>query len=177
MKKVIFILNLLIIFYIIPTLSVQSAAVDDSNNKVIAPGKDVIKFDIEIMGSNERITNEMLLGKVYILEFWKTTCKYCIEQMELLHDIYEKYKNKNFTIISISLDKSFSYVMDFRKEKWEMPWYHSWAEDGFNSELARKFEVERIPRLILVGRYGKVIYTNESGNEEELKRLLHEILK
>jgi thiol-disulfide isomerase/thioredoxin len=113
------------------------------------------------------------LGKVYLIEFWSTTCGHCKGEMPFLHDAYEKYKNKGFEILSLSLDQSPDEVIEYRKGEWKMPWHHAFLEGEFDHEIAKKFGVRGTPTPILVDSEGKIIVTgNALRNVELIKTLL-----
>lgn len=42
--------------------------------------------------------------KVYVVNFWATWCKPCVEEMPAFNSLYEKYNSKNVEIILVSLD-------------------------------------------------------------------------
>lgn len=122
-------------------------------------------------------TNENLKGKNYLLDFWATWCKPCIDEMENLHNTYEKFKEKNFVIISLSLDNSPKTVLKFREGKWKMPWLHSFISDGFRAETAEKFGIVGIPKPILVDVTGKVVAVDFDLRGENLGKKISEIIK
>ena len=119
----------------------------------------------------------MLIGKVYLLDFRLSGCKFCQENIALLYDIYEKYKNKNFEIISISMDKSPQEADLFAKDKQQLPWIHCLAHESDAINLSKKFEVNHFPKLILIDRVGRIIYLNEEKNDLEFKLILEEALR
>lgn len=51
---------------------------------------------------------ELLLNKndetTYIVNFWATWCKPCVEELPSFEKIYKTYKNKNVELILVSLD-------------------------------------------------------------------------
>ncbi|HXB12586.1 MAG TPA: TlpA disulfide reductase family protein, partial [Bacteroidia bacterium] len=51
------------------------------------------------------ITLSSFKGKVVLIDFWASWCAPCRASLPGIVKLYEKYKNKNFTILSVSLDK------------------------------------------------------------------------
>ena len=51
---------------------------------------------------------ELLLNKnddkTYVINFWATWCKPCVEELPAFQKLYKNYKNKNVEVILVSLD-------------------------------------------------------------------------
>ncbi len=97
--------------------------------------------------------------------------------MENLHAAYQKFKDKNFTILSLSLDRNVEDITKFREEKWKMPWLHAFMYEEVNKEVPKAFEVMAIPKPILVGFDGRIIATEVSLRGENLLKTLADFLK
>lgn len=140
---------------------------------ILAPGKQVPSFSVtSIDNPGETYTDKTMLGKVYLIEFWATTCGHCKREMPYLHDAYKKYKNKGFEILILSLDHSPVEVIEYRKGEWKMPWRHAFLKDGDENEIAKKFGVQGTPTPILVDADGKIIATTNKVRRENLVKTL-----
>lgn len=143
----------------------------------VAKGKAVPGFSVVSMENpGTVISSESLRGKVYMLDFWAVWCGPCIAEMDNLHRAYEKFKTKNFEILSLSFDPKVEDVVKFRNGKWKMPWQHSFVEGGFNSELAKQFEVIGIPKPILVDTKGNIVAIDTELRGENLEKTLTRVL-
>ncbi len=123
----------------------------------IAKGKPVPDFSVELIEGGQRLTNVDLRGKFYLLDFWATWCGPCVGEMPHLHQAYERFKDKGFVILSLSLDRAPEDVARFRQKRWAMPWLHAFLAGGPQNEVAQAFEVVGIPKPILVGPNGIVL--------------------
>ena len=114
------------------------------------PDYEVVSID----NPSEKYSKRSMLGKVYLIDFWFTTCAPCIEEAGNLHKAYEKYKDKGFDILSLSVDSE-ELVKLFRERKWKMPWKNSVIVG--NKQILKDFEVSSYPTPILVSAEGKVL--------------------
>jgi thiol-disulfide isomerase/thioredoxin len=147
-------------------------------NRRILKGKQVPEFKVASLDQPAvTYTNESLKGKIYLIDFWAVWCGPCVGEMPNLHKAYEKFKDKNFEILSLSFDPVPEDVAKFRRAKWKMPWLHTFVEQGFGSELAKNFEVMGIPKPILVdGNTNTILATEMDLRGERLEKTLAGVL-
>jgi thiol-disulfide isomerase/thioredoxin len=146
-------------------------------DRKIMLGKTVPAFSFaSIDMPQKQITSESFKGKFYLIDIWATWCGPCIGEMEYLHKVYEKFKGKNFEMVSISIDGSLEDVTKFRKDKWKLPWFNAFNEGGFKSEAAKLFEVRGIPRTILIDDSGKIVAIGSDLRGEKLESTLSKFL-
>lgn len=153
---------------------IKSYLIDLNPDKKIMEGKDILDFKVKLFNKDEYISNESLKGKYYLLDFWATWCSPCIAELPNLRKVYEKYKGKNFEILSISLDEDKEKVKTFISKN-KMEWLNTIMDNGWNNPIVKKFEVFGIPSTILVDSTGKIIATNLRG--ESLIKTLEKYLK
>jgi thiol-disulfide isomerase/thioredoxin len=125
--------------------------------------------------NGKTITLSSLKGKYVLIDFWASWCGPCKSEMPNVVQLYKKYQNKNFTVLSVSLDDD--------PNKWKAAiadWGMSWPNHvsdlkGWKSSLPQTYQFDGIPYTVLVNPQGNVIGTNLRGTK--LAKKLAEILK
>ncbi len=114
-----------------------------------------------------------LRGKYVLIDFWASWCGPCRMENPNVVRTYQKYKDKNFEIYGVSLDRSKD---DWLKaiEKDQLTWTHVSDLKFWSSEGAKAYGVRSIPATYLVDPKGKIIAKNLRG--ESLDAKLSEIL-
>lgn len=112
-------------------------------------------------------------GKYVLLDFWASWCAPCRSENPNVVKAYQAYKDKNFTILSVSLDKE--------KEDWlkaiaddGLTWTHVSDLKGWKNAASTQYGVKGIPANFLIDPQGKIVATDL--REEELDKKLKELL-
>ncbi len=111
-----------------------------------------------------------------MIDFWATWCGPCVGEMEYLQEAYERFKDKNFVMLSVSLDSSPKDVVKFREGKWHMPWFQAFAPGGWNNKMVKDFATFGIPHPILIDPTGKIVAMDNQLRGDQLKRTLEKFL-
>lgn len=101
-------------------------------------------------------------GKIVLLDFWAVWCGPCVGEMPNVKAVYEKYHDRGFEIIGISLDSDEAVLREFIKEN-QLPWRQIFDGEGWKGALVQKYGVRGIPAPFLLDRKGKVISVNARG--------------
>jgi len=124
--------------------------------------------------SGTNISLSSFLGKYVLIDFWAAWCGPCRKEMPNMVKLYADFKDKNFEIIGISLDKT--------RDKWvgaikseHMTWPQVSDLKFWQSEVAAIYGVKAIPYTILLDKEGKIIAKNLRG--EELYNKVASLLK
>jgi len=96
-----------------------------------------------------------LKGKVVLVEFWSTTCGPCIAEMPTVKGVYEKFHNRGFEVVAISVDDKENALRRFIKEK-ELPWPQHFDGKGWENQFASRYGIFAIPTMWLVDKQGNL---------------------
>lgn len=114
-------------------------------------------------------------GKYVLLDFWASWCGPCRGENPNVVKAYQTYKDKNFTVLGVSLD------MPGKKDNWlnaikadGLEWTQVSDLQGWNNAASKMYGVKGIPQNYLIGPDGKIVGKNLRG--EELQAKLKDIL-
>ena len=142
----------------------------EKNAGVGKPPKD---FTVTLT-SGDTFTLSKQTGKVILVDFWGTVCIPCIEEFPNMRDLYNKYHDLGFEILSVSLDESREKFDSFLKKE-PLPWKHVYSGKGWQDDLVALYEVESVPFLFLVDRKGNMRYFDVRG--EQLAKAVERLVK
>lgn len=115
------------------------------------------------------------LGKYTLIDFWASWCGPCRQENPNVVNAYQKYHDKGFNIISVSLDRpGADAAWKAAIEKDNMTWFHVSNLQHWNDPIAKSYNVKGIPATFLVDKNGVIIARNLRG--QELHRKLAELL-
>lgn len=116
--------------------------------------------------SNSDINTKSLRNKYVLVNFWASWCKPCRALNPELKVLYEKYKERGFEIVGISLDTE--------KKAWKkairqdgLQWTQLIDEKAFNGTLPKYYDIYAVPVKILIDKEGKIVGFDLSTSEIE----------
>jgi len=121
--------------------------------------------------NGQEISLDSFRGKYVLIDFWASWCKPCMEQMPGIVSVYRQYKNKNFTILGVSLDMEHDSWMKAVADN-NMDWTQVSDLRYWDNEVAGLYKIESIPQNILVDRDGKIVAKNLTVDQLQKKLAL-----
>lgn len=134
-------------------------------NKVGAIGTDALDFT-QPDTSGAPVALSSFRGKYVLVDFWASWCRPCRMENPNVVASFNKFRNKNFTVLGVSLDRPGD------KDKWmeaihndKLTWTHVSDLQFWNNAAAVLYHVQQIPQNMLIDPNGKIVARDLRGPE------------
>jgi thiol-disulfide isomerase/thioredoxin len=105
----------------------------------------------DVNGTEVRLSD--FRGKVVFLNFWTTWCPTCRIEMPSMEKLHQKFKDKDFAMVTINLQESASQVKAFFKE-YKLTFTALLDSTG---DVGTRFRINAIPTTFILDKKGRII--------------------
>ena len=133
------------------------------DSKIGAVGTDAIGFtQTDTAGNPVSLTS--FRGKYVLIDFWASWCGPCRKENPNLVSAFNRFKEKNFTVLGVSLDRSREPWLKAIKDD-QLVWTQVSDLKFWNNDAAARYKIKSIPQNYLVDPSGKIIAKDLRGPE------------
>jgi len=125
-------------------------------------------FKMNQLDSASNLSLSDLRGKYVLIDFWASWCRPCRAENPNNVRMYERFKDKGFEILGVSLDNN--------EARWrsavvadKLSWKHVSELQGWSGTVNRQYKVTGIPNTVLIDPQGRIVAKNLRGAELEGK--------
>ncbi|MBM3411868.1 MAG: AhpC/TSA family protein [Bacteroidetes bacterium] len=125
--------------------------------------------------NGKMISLSSLRGRYVLVDFWASWCKPCRMENPTVVEAYAKFKNRNFTVLGVSLDKpegKNDWMNAVMKDR--LTWTQVSDLQYWKSPVVALYNIEGIPYNVLIDPDGKVVA--ESLRGQQLAATLEQVL-
>jgi thiol-disulfide isomerase/thioredoxin len=120
---------------------------------------------------------QLVAGKVALIDVWATWCAPCVASMPHMQAIYNRYKDRGFTVVGVMIDKNATRIGPEFVQKKGISYPIIMDDDGEKTEQAVG-GISGIPLILLVDQQGTVVKVFQGfGNPEILEQAIEQVFK
>ncbi len=148
--------------------------------QLLPEGAEAPTFNVKDIEGNNYDFAEHYQAKAHMIVFWSIFCEPCREEMPIIEQVYNEYKEKEFDVLAVNLDgdpflegirgyvKQYSYTFKVLLD----------ALEGDTFKISDPYQVAGTPVLYLIDSQGKV-HSGHLGRItlQELKDLVDGMLE
>jgi peroxiredoxin len=140
---------------------IKQAAKQGIAELALSPGRKPPAFTVNDLDGKPQ-SPDRFQGQVLLIDFWATWCGPCRGELPNVKSVYDKFHDKGFAILGVSLDEDKDALQKFVKEQ-NMAWPQLFDGKGWKNEIAQLYRVNAIPKTLLLDRQGVIRHVNLRG--------------
>ena len=138
------------------------------SNAIKPPREAAPKFHVKTM-DGEKFNNESLKGKVVLLQFWATWCKFCRGDQDAVDRITHEFADRGLIVLAVDVNESKKKVQKYLDQS-PRACKIVLTED---TNLAAMFAAKSYPLYVLIDKDGNIAGTqNGAAGEDALRSLI-----
>ena len=154
----------------------------DAGQAPLGRGSAAPDFELRVLGTAEgtaeaRLALDDLRGRVVLVNFWKTTCKPCEQEMPAMERLYRILPRDQFELVAVASDPQESLVQAFQDEyQLSFPIVLDPGE-----AVTQRYETMGVPETWLIDRDGRLVERyigprewDEAEHVDRLRALIRE---
>ncbi len=146
----------------------------------VARRRSIVGETVEICGhvfAGGAVDASKFRGQVVLVEYWATWCAPCIAEIPGIRSVYEKYHDRGFEVLAVSLDEDRDQLAKFLGEN-QVPWTvlcgRSADDSGMRQPMVVTYAIDTAGRNFLVDRQGQIVALDV--RQDRLRELLERLL-
>lgn len=129
----------------------------------------------DVFGKDEAgqpISLAALRGKVVILTFWTSWCKYCLKELPILESIQKVAGKSQLEVIAVNSREDRQTYRNLRRHLKDFEFTMS---GDWNGTVSDAYGISSIPHMFIIGRDGKVAHVFHGYSEDGLPAILEKL--
>ncbi len=138
----------------------KSALVEGDSLSGAVLGLGDVMYDFTVTtpdGENVRLSTVLEQKKMVLLNFWYTTCTYCVAEFPYMQEAYEQF-SEDVGVIAVNPLESNSAVKPFQ-ESYQLTFPMAECPTAWSST----FDIQGYPTSVIIDRYGVICLIEEGG--------------
>lgn len=129
-----------------------------SSKELVREGKLAPEISLETL-DGKQVNLSDLKGKGVLINFWATSCTYCLDEMPAIEKQYQKYKDQGIEVLGVNIRENYATVSGYvRRLGVNFP-----ILMDRSGEITKQYQVGPLPHSLFISSDGKVnsIYIGE----------------
>lgn len=115
------------------------------------------------------VTLEGNKGKIIVISFWASWCSPCLKELPVLEKIQNKLGTDEIKVVAINFKES---RKQFRFIKRKLSSLNLTLTHDKRGSIGKKFGVEAIPNLFIIGKNGKLVFHNVGYGDSSIAKIV-----